>query len=1164
MAKFANSKQQRTQATKKFTDREEPRALFQKHLKQMSEEDNNKIHVLNFHGFGGIGKSELLSALEKNLIKEQKDIKYVYYDFASDDGSTDPLEILRSMERILKAKYKFSFPIFDLVAYTYEQKIGHDSTRPELDSIIASNRELSFLRAATEEIPLVSVISKIITIAELAETGKNLIKERLANKKFKEQLTKAEQQSAFSLKNELGYYFAQDLNENLKNATTPLVVFLDTYEILVNEFSAGLPLEKDLFLRGENGLITNAEKVLWVISGREVLKWQELDSSWEGSLDSYYLKRISFKDSKWFLNEAGIEDEELIKKLYELTKGNPMYLDLCVDTYYSVKDSRKTPTIDDFGKDTTVLVNRFCSYMDDTERDLLQLLSHVDCWNDNNAEEIIRGNLGTFSQNLYDRFKRVSFVTKENNSYKINELVRPIVIQNTPERIHNKYVKNLRDKISSEIEKLASDPKEFSTYESEKISRRVLLISTNTLRKISTKKDNLFTPVFDDPLNPTATEIADLVRRNKDSHEAKLLLQRFIRNHAPNYDETNRYSVEDFEEICSVAEEVFEKGSLFLAKLYVDCPKDYKYYDKYEKRANDILVNYDGPQKSLYIETALTSLGKNTSSLTIGIPEPLSGMGALMRSFASLWDDVNGILEETKEDLLYDDKDYQDAKKREQYLINKKVKTSLELLIKNPHLFSKKILTLLFYANGEKLGFPAQREIFAFTVVEKDFVNKTTDKELLEGYYSLIREFLGGTDVKLNTMSRLCSVSNLAIPTLRYIRPRYEDVFGKDSLIVAEIKAYIRKAQIEENPEALQAAFEDISKTAPVGSSPFDNAYRVLASEYLSILEDKRSDDEWLIAYEGNAKSAFSEKDIRCIEVFGEWAKKCFKAYDPEEYVKFHEHVFSSLISLADKATHRSTKLQQEIKIYTIAYNALKESLYLYSEEDKFNPKYDFFFKFIEGKMDACLWTGFKTSKYAFESFEETIETIIKNGYRCHDTMRIISFAITKELHDLFVYIPYLNVDERVKYAKLLHNAVSKNSLWAIGNSTSDAYAEFAHKYTESVGSLYDNEKSKQARKYFNELRKTLAYDLNHLKSPAKDLLAYALELLETLRDYNPRSFNADSFTHKRYQRKLLNRFSTRDIQYIEKMRKLNDYYDSHYIIKDPRSLTKYPDAPKW
>ena len=224
-------------ATKEFTDREEPRKVFWDKYNMMASKINgeNPIQVVSYYGFGGIGKSSLLHKLNEEVAEKAPNSKVEFIDFEKlVELNNNILDILKVIRQDLKEKYKFSFPIFDLVTYVYETKMGKTATKPELNSIFDENKELGFLKDVISDIPLIGTFAKVIYYAD---ASKNLIQDRLKNRKLRQRLLDIENLSVEEIKEHLAYYFSIDLKENLKNEKAPFVFFIDTYEKLVNELT---------------------------------------------------------------------------------------------------------------------------------------------------------------------------------------------------------------------------------------------------------------------------------------------------------------------------------------------------------------------------------------------------------------------------------------------------------------------------------------------------------------------------------------------------------------------------------------------------------------------------------------------------------------------------------------------------------------------------------------------------------------------------------------------------------------------------------------------------------------------------------------------------------------------------------------------------------------
>ncbi|SHL65719.1 Tetratricopeptide repeat-containing protein [Fibrobacter sp. UWT2] len=426
------------QASRIFTDREEPRKSFWKcynHFKENMKDGDAKVLV--YYGVGGIGKSSLL----KQLIKEMDEAAaaktissslQVYFDF---NLKQEPRAVLEALRNKLVDDYKFEFPLFDIGSYVYAKKIGENRDRPEVKSFIERSVILRCAFAAVEDIPVVGIAS---LIARLADKGIAVFRNMKA--KNRDELQKIEVMSHEELQDYFPVLFARDIAANMEGKNEPLVIFLDTYEQLVNEMAAiGAPLNNDLWLRDDNkGLVLNAPSVFWVIAGREKLKWPQ---DWGDSLEQHILGNLSETDAKNFLLHAGIEDVELQDGIYKLTKGTPVYLDLCVDRFQSLIGNGEAPRVENFGNDIYALIERFARYMDDARKDIVYILSCLGVWSDEMALEIGPKVLPNYSVTTYEKVKGLSFIIEsEKGRYNLHQTVGDVLYKDCPESIKEKTV----------------------------------------------------------------------------------------------------------------------------------------------------------------------------------------------------------------------------------------------------------------------------------------------------------------------------------------------------------------------------------------------------------------------------------------------------------------------------------------------------------------------------------------------------------------------------------------------------------------------------------------------------------------------------------------------------------------------------------------------------
>lgn len=431
-----------------FTDRNEARELFWNNYHYFKDElqSQGELKVLAYYGIGGIGKSSLLKNLQEELINKVEKPRFVYFDF---DLAQDSRAIMEYMRHKLSTEYGFKFHLFDLGIYAYARKIGEDTNAPEIQGLIDKSQLLACVVETVGAIPIAGMGVQLLKAADKGVAFlRNLIQEHDNELKGIENKTPAQ------LYEYLPFLFAQDLAANLKNSFEPLVVFLDTYERLVNEMSSvGEPLNNDLWLRGIDGLVQNTPNTLWVIAGRESLKWVDFDAEWATSLEQHNIENLSRTDADNFMRCAGITNAELRNDLYDLTSGTPAYLDLCVDRHTLLVERGQVPKITDFGTDRYVLIERFVRYMDDSRKDIVYMLSCLRRWDDFMIAEIAPKILSTYSHTTYEKVKNFSFIKKSNKySYNIYQTVGEVLLDKCPLVIKNaviqqavKYSKELLD-----------------------------------------------------------------------------------------------------------------------------------------------------------------------------------------------------------------------------------------------------------------------------------------------------------------------------------------------------------------------------------------------------------------------------------------------------------------------------------------------------------------------------------------------------------------------------------------------------------------------------------------------------------------------------------------------------------------------------------------------
>ena len=440
-----------TEPRKEFIDRIEPRKAFWNRYVKMVNEGST---VITFYGAGGVGKTALIEQIKKEINHSdsltRKECKFIHYDFSI---STDLREVLKELKFQLTA-YGCTFPLFDTGNYYYSLKIGQDNITPlkaksmmenypwlrevkqkllTADSISekanpAFNTLKNFFADddVISKLPFVGVIPKCCLIADML-LGEWMERTKILDadhQEIRKQLNaRREEKLPLALYEFLPTLFAQDVADWMKMTGNKLVVLLDNYESLISATALATEeqLKRDLWLRGDKGLIFRMPNTLWTIVGRNKLRWE---GALADEMEQHFITALSPEFSNRFLERAGITDENLRGELVKLTEGYPIFLDLCVDVYNEYKRQHKIePTIDEFGSKHEEVVGRIFRYLDaagdDVAKDMLEFLCVLNVWTDKLAVDI-GGQIFNFSRNTYRRVKNFSFI--KTDSIKNDEL----------------------------------------------------------------------------------------------------------------------------------------------------------------------------------------------------------------------------------------------------------------------------------------------------------------------------------------------------------------------------------------------------------------------------------------------------------------------------------------------------------------------------------------------------------------------------------------------------------------------------------------------------------------------------------------------------------------------------------------------------------------------
>ena len=417
------------------------------------DENFQNYYGMNYHGIGGVGKSSLLHQLEKELLGSEEDGQRQGWDLGAeacararsklaalgkkqrpvvlradfDDSSLNTPEdvLFRFRTQILSQYPGAVFPLFDMAMHRLSQKYGKPLPPEEQKELLIDNPVLSFALDTVGDLAGIGmIIGAARTVMQVSQgVSRHLLERKNSIRRANLEMARM---SGPELAKRLPYYFSMDVNA----MDLPLVcVYLDTYEKMVSRAegagsSTGFTEE---WLCGEAGLLHNLGNGVFAIAGRERL-------AWEGLVECRYIEALSRQDSVEFLDGCGIRDARLQEEIYWLTGGEPVYLDLCVDEYESLKDRGKEPGPEDFGRNRERLVERQIRYVPVNLREAVFILSAMGRFTDRLyqllAEKIPQ--LPCKGGTEYELLTHLTYIQEEDGGWSIQRSVADILSEKLP------------------------------------------------------------------------------------------------------------------------------------------------------------------------------------------------------------------------------------------------------------------------------------------------------------------------------------------------------------------------------------------------------------------------------------------------------------------------------------------------------------------------------------------------------------------------------------------------------------------------------------------------------------------------------------------------------------------------------------------------------------
>lgn len=385
-----------------FTNRDELLASVRQALQELAPDRHS---ILVFYGLGGIGKTSLCKRLSEVLTDQHSDVCWARHDFTT-PALRDADDALFHMKQGLAKRYQYRFPCFDIAYGEYWAKTrGQTSlTKSELPFLDEGDLLAEILNTV-EQVPGIGLVTKIPKVLHKMSIGLR----KWWTEFGEDALQGLSELDAATIEERLPGLWALDLKRQVAEDGRRLVLILDTYEALrEHQRDENQRHAVDTWVRE---WVTHLPGVLWIISGRERLYWEDVDSEWGAILSQHPVGDLGDDDARRFLAACRITDRAVQDSIVVAAKGVPYDLDLAVDLHQHIsRKGGRAPVPADFGGTPYQIFSRFCKYLDDNEVGALELLAVPRTWDRKLAEQLLQRFGSGFPPQQFTRLRRFSFV----------------------------------------------------------------------------------------------------------------------------------------------------------------------------------------------------------------------------------------------------------------------------------------------------------------------------------------------------------------------------------------------------------------------------------------------------------------------------------------------------------------------------------------------------------------------------------------------------------------------------------------------------------------------------------------------------------------------------------------------------------------------------------
>lgn len=455
---------------KVFTNRTSQRNYFHKKVNKLLKENFNEIIV--YHGVGGIGKSELNQQLKNELNDNIDKLIISEIDFQNPQLNSPARALLEIKRNITNEN--ILFPHFDIAYYILFKK--KNPLFKYNDKNLPFSEEASLIGSIISVFDGLGFMGSLVNLVNFAYKK---VKKLKLDQRLKEPLNELSKLQVHEIVERLPAFFSYDIEKaKIKGAYKSFVCFFDTYEYIYrNSTTISEKLQNDKWIRE---LLTNLESSLFVITSREKLFWDIENRNWNKHLKYLLVDCFSNSDAEEYLVSCKVELPTIRKRILQACSGHPYYLDLCIDTFYQLKNLNKKISVKDFATNKKEVFQRFNLRLKREESEMFKILSIPRYYNEGIFIYLLQKFPTGYPISSFSELNRFSFIKHRQDNYYLHDLVKESFISITTPSIQKAVNNCLLNFYESKLKKNI----EFEFFENiELIFDEAIFHATNSLKK---------------------------------------------------------------------------------------------------------------------------------------------------------------------------------------------------------------------------------------------------------------------------------------------------------------------------------------------------------------------------------------------------------------------------------------------------------------------------------------------------------------------------------------------------------------------------------------------------------------------------------------------------------------------------------------------------------